>query len=267
MNQQAIYVCRLCSPPMDQYSYGALRAHLRAVHRKNQLPNSELGLYESFPGSRYSQPPFAGTVAGAVEYDTNVDSMILLREDMVRTVAESIASNVQNIQVTAPSGNVNVGEILSAFHEMRESVIHTIGVNIKIGLKNAIKELSAQLDDSDDHNIETDPPSVDETVDNFDTMPALVPRSDLEMNISPACGGDSEPKPSTSVEGQAIVTADVIDSTIGSNDEVHSMLADANAEQKDTPTSVTEIIPVSKLIDTNRDHNVCMEKFITKTQP
>lgn len=47
------FICRLCEHQPQMATYDLLRAHLRAVHRKKDLSNTDLALYEIFPGSRY----------------------------------------------------------------------------------------------------------------------------------------------------------------------------------------------------------------------
>lgn len=51
------FICRRCAEPTYLVSYDDLRAHLRARHRVKDLLNSEISLYETYPGSRFLLPP------------------------------------------------------------------------------------------------------------------------------------------------------------------------------------------------------------------
>lgn len=131
-------MCRRCDVAPRFTSYSLLRAHLRAQHRIVQLPNSEVGMYEAYPGSRFTQPPFnAGPSHG------NVDQMIEIRDSMVRAVSESIAQGFSS--QPAPIISVNMGPVVERIVQMQTELVAAVSQNIETGVRNAIGDLAAQL--------------------------------------------------------------------------------------------------------------------------
>lgn len=123
---------------------------MRAVHRIRHLSSGEINLYETYPGSRFLQAPFS---AGGSQNDTSIDDVNSMREDLVRAVADAVASNVQHIQLTTPIVQMNTCELIAAFNLMRESVVNAIGASIQTGLKRALEELAEQFNISTRHEI------------------------------------------------------------------------------------------------------------------
>lgn len=52
------FVCRRCTSLPKFRTYNNLRIHLRTIHDTRPLPNSELWMFEVYPGSRYLLPEF-----------------------------------------------------------------------------------------------------------------------------------------------------------------------------------------------------------------
>lgn len=121
--------------------YTNLRAHLRAVHRIKQVLNSDIALYEAYPGSRFLQPPFQGNENSVPE----VDEMILLRNEMVQVVARTVAENVSAIQIPAPIVNIDIDEILRTLGGLKRDLEKTIKDRVQHGVKQNLTEISQQL--------------------------------------------------------------------------------------------------------------------------
>lgn len=136
-----IYLCRRCEPPMEIRDYTNLRAHLRAVHRIKQVLNSDIALYEAFPGSRFLQPPFQGTENSGSE----VDEMILIRNEMVRVVSRTAAENTSAIQIPAPIVNIDIDEILRVLGGLKRDLERTIQISVQHSVKQNLTELSQRL--------------------------------------------------------------------------------------------------------------------------
>lgn len=59
------FVCRLCTGLPRFRSYNALRTHLRVIHGHREFHNSQLAMFEIYPGSRYTLPEFQNMLPGA----------------------------------------------------------------------------------------------------------------------------------------------------------------------------------------------------------
>lgn len=46
-------ICRMCVPHVFFTRYNALRAHIRAQHNMRDLPDSQISLFENYPGARF----------------------------------------------------------------------------------------------------------------------------------------------------------------------------------------------------------------------
>lgn len=167
MAERDLYLCRRCANAPTFSSYNNLRAHLRAMHRVTQLPNSDLALYETFPGSRHYGPPF-NNVDG--QDSGNVDQMIQLRDDITRSVVQAI-NNAQPPAVHEM--NVNFQPLLTAFQTMRDDVVR----GVKDGIKEAIATVMEQMKESREL-------SRIEAEDTANTVQIDDPMS-VEQNISP----------------------------------------------------------------------------------
>lgn len=220
---QPIYICRRCEIPTEHYSYNSLRAHLRAVHHIQRLANSDLPLYAVYPGDQNVQDfNSPGTGFDSVEQDPSVEAIYYLRDELVRAVANSVANNVRNIHVTASPVNFDIQEMLSAFHEMRENITHTIGANIKIGIKNAIKELSEQLDNSVENRSSGPNQPVQGDASDFSLAPTPVTQNPRVngSNVNPSIGQNQSSNSNTPSEvvDHAITTTSAAVNTV----EVHN---------------------------------------------
>lgn len=243
---QAIYVCRLCQPPFEitpNNSYNNLRAHLRAQHGILHMQRHEVNLYETYPGSRFTQYPFLSQQN--VGNDPNVDVLINVRTELIQAVSASVAENVRHIAL--PAAQVDIGPILTAFNQMRDVVVNTIGNGIKDGIKVAITELAEQLDSNSRLSNTSIGPNGSVNQLNrggdHDDMPELVP---------------IRPPPNVSGEVSTV-------STTGNRIDVRVQVDELNAENTTTKSdeelldvSIPEMVSVEQI---QSDLNVCVFIF------
>lgn len=132
------FSCRRCHPALEIRDYNGLRAHLRAVHHVKQLLDSDVILYESFPGSRYTQPP----IQANARPEGDVDEMIRFRDEMVGAVRRAVTENVSAIQVPVPLVNVELGEIHRTLGELRRDLGEMIQNAVKYSVQQTLVENS-----------------------------------------------------------------------------------------------------------------------------
>lgn len=133
-----IYVCRRCEPPREIRDYNGLRTHLRAAHRIKQVLNSEIVLYEAFQGSRFTQPPFK-------KDGSEVDEVIQIRDEMLRTVQHTINESVSFISVPTPTTVIDFGQIHRSLSELRNDIEGTIQTTIQRVVQESLAEMRDYL--------------------------------------------------------------------------------------------------------------------------
>lgn len=139
MQAEYIYVCRRCRHQPQFVSYNLLRAHLRVTHRITELLNSDVSMYETYPGSRFSQPPFSNDGAVGDPQPSNVDQLIQFRDEMVRAVSDSVARGFQSMP--APIVQVDMGPVVKSILDLRTAMDRSI----ENGVRTALVDISAQL--------------------------------------------------------------------------------------------------------------------------
>lgn len=133
-----LYVCRRCEPHKGIRDYNGLRTHLRAAHGIKQVFNSDLVLYEAFPGSRHLQPSLQA-IGG------EVDDVIQIRDEMLQTISRTITENVPFISVPTPIPVIDLGKIHRLLSELRNDVEQTIQTSIKRGVQESLAEIREYL--------------------------------------------------------------------------------------------------------------------------
>lgn len=139
-----IYTCRRCHPAVPLSTYNMLRAHLRAHHRIVELANSDVSLYETYPGSRFEQLPFSQQR----ENVGPVDQMIVLRNELIAAVNDAIASSLANIRPPLVS---NTGEMIAAINGLRAEQAKSVAAltagmdTIRTTLMDLVRVLEQQL--------------------------------------------------------------------------------------------------------------------------
>lgn len=248
--QELPFVCRRCTSLPEFSNYQNLRAHLRVIHGQRNLPNSDLCMYEKYPGSRYQFDEFRFPAQQTDNRINPFSNRQNVPSSQMQTDAGNVTANAGNDRSNEPPTTdplekkiyTHLSCGLSALNrvlvEQQEAMVKTIASSVEDGMRKAMSEFFNRIE-----NASTSKRTSISFTENVSTKP-VVEKEDV------ATGSDG---PSNGANPTENVVFKHISLTDG-NDQTEEMVVEhiSPADGIDQKDRIGETEP-SKTVDHNAD--------------
>lgn len=255
------YTCRRCTPEVRLRNYNALRTHLRADHRIPHLLNSDVSLYESFPGSHQQQldQQAAAVVAASAQQQqfalpsppiagaSNVDPAIPLRNEITRIIDAALGQHFRGYQIPAPVADFT--SINNAIGDLNVAISANRTMDLA-PLDSAISDLNASLQNLQNNHPALVSTAIEASVNDIrNDLNALAPfqPATIELRIEPVLDLIQSIRNEFTGQIRSIVNESIRAALTSLTDNLHAInnpvemtASDDELLQVTTPPTVTE---------------------------